>query len=229
MRTLLLWPLLVLTVPATQNPPINNLDGPVAVVNHKWSKTKLTLEQANSVNQPPAAAMTSLNKLFERNRRANTSPGERDPNLDTVDGRAAALERSVQESRAPKPVEGFVYRTKLRNAGPKTIEVLFWEYQFQDRTEPAHVRRHQFLCGVSMKPEKDKDLQGFSLASPSEVISVESLKKNANALTEKVVVNRVEYSDGSIWQREGWNFGEIKLTYNRALQTPWAPDMCKGL
>ncbi len=230
MRTLLLLLLLGLVVSAGQNPLTTDPDSPVAVVSFKWSKTKLTLEQATTTTQGPAPAMTFLNKNFERNRRANTSPGERDPNLDTVDGRAAALERSVQESRAPKPVDGFIYRTKVKNAGAKTIEVLFWEYQFQDPAEPTSLRRHQFLCGVSMRPEKDKELLGFSLASPSEVISVESLKKKtANALQEKVVVNRVEYSDGSIWQRQGWSFGEIKSTYNRALQTPWAPDMCKGL
>lgn len=229
MRTLMLLSLLVLIVPANQNLITTDPESPVAVVSFKWSKTKLTLEQTNTTTAP-APAMTSLNKVFERNRRANTSPGERDPNLDTIDGRAAALERSVQDSRAPKPVEGFVYRTKVRNAGAKTVEVLFWEYQFQDPAEPTSLRRHQFLCGVSLKPEKGKELEGFSLASPSDVVSVESLKKNpAVALQERVVVNRVEYSDGSIWQRKDWSFSEIKLTYNRALQTPWAPDMCKGL
>ena len=90
--------------------------------------------------------------------------------------------------------------------------------------------RRQFLCGVNIKPAKDKELQAFSVSAPSDVVSVETLSnKTGNALQEKIVINRVEYADGTIWQRKDWNFGEIRLSYRRAVGTPWGAEMCRGL
>jgi len=43
------------------------------------------------------------------------------------------------------------------------------------------------------------------------------------------LVNRVEYSDGSIWQRKAWNLAKVKGSYERVLREPWLPGMCKGL
>jgi hypothetical protein len=89
----------------------------------------------------------------------------------------------------------------------------------------------QFLCAVNIKPDKDKELQAFSVSGPSEVISAGSLsnKSGGNPFAEKVIINRVEYADGTIWQRKDWNFGEIKTTFERAVGTPWSTEMCRGL
>lgn len=73
-------------------------------------------------------------------------------------------------------------------------------------------------------------MQAFSSSGPSDVISVGSLaNKSGNAFLEKIVINRVEYADDSIWQRKDWNFGEIRLSYARAVGTPWGSEMCRGL
>jgi hypothetical protein len=139
----------------------------------------------------------------------------------------------VQESRTPKgkPTEGVAYVVEVQNTSSKVIEGVFWEYQFVDRSNPANVTRRQFLCGVKIKPDKEKELQVFSLSGPSDVINVKNLAKaTENAFQEKVVINRVEYADGSTWQRKDWNAAEIRLAYKRAVATPWDPgEMCRGL
>jgi hypothetical protein len=228
MKTVFLLPLILMVF---QNPtPVISHEGtPVVVVSQKWFKDRQSVAY-NPEATIPAAAMIPQNKNFEKNRRANTSPGERDPNLDTIDGRSAAMEKAVQESRAPKPVEGFAYRVKVHNASAKLIEVIFWEYQFKESVPSATASRRQFLCGVSIKPEKDKELQAFALSGPHDVISVDTLsKESATPGEEKVVINRVEYADGSIWQRKDWSFGEVRLSYARAVATPWGIEMCRGL
>ena len=106
---------LLLSVSAVQEQVASDESSMVKVVSYKWSRDRQQVEQATPMVNAPVAAVSSINKNFERNRRANVSPGERDPNLDTVDGRAAALERSVQSARAPKPIEGFAYRAKFQN------------------------------------------------------------------------------------------------------------------
>lgn len=209
--------------------PAISSDGlPVTVLSIKWFKDR----QVAPVESPstPAAAMIAQNKNFERNRRANTSPGERDPNLDTIDGRSAALEHAVQDSRAPKPVEGFAYRVKVHNAGTKPIDIIFWEYQFKESATAEPLIRRQFLCAAPVKSGKDKELQAFSLLGPQDVVNVNILaKKSGNSGAEQVLINRVEFADGSIWQRKEWNFSEVRLGYSRAVATPWGTEMCRGL
>ena len=228
MKTVL-FSLLLVFIPQSQNPVISSEGTPVVVVSFKWFKDRQSVTQ-NADGTVPAAAMIPQNKNFERNRRANTSPGERDPNLDTIDGRSAALERAVQDSRAPKPIDGFSYRAKIHNANTKVIEVIFWEYQYKQAGDSTTISRRQFLCGISIKPDKEKELQAFSVLGLHDVVSVDTLAKNLTTSgEEKVVINRVEYADGSIWQRKDWKFGEVRLSYARAVATPWGGEMCRVL
>ena len=230
MRALLFLPLFLMLLAPIQNPASNDEGSPVVVLNSRWARSRLTVEQAESASVPPAPAMISANKNFERNRRENAPAGERDPNADTLDGRSAALEKSVQDSRASKPADGFAYRVKVHNANTKAIEILFWEYQFIDKSNATPISRRQFLCGVLIKPDKDKDVEALSMSGPSDVISVEMLsKKSGVPFEEKVVINRVEYADGSIWQRKDWHLSDVKLGYQHALATPWGSEMCRGL
>jgi hypothetical protein len=215
--------------PAGNAAPVISHEGePVTVLNFKWYKDRQPAPP--EVASGPAAAMIPQNKNYERNRRANTSPGERDPNLDTIDGRSAALEKAVQESRAPKPVDGFAYRTKVHNASANAIEIIFWEYQFKESAVASPLLRRQFLCGVAIKAGKDRELQAFSLSGPQGVVSVNILAKKPDSPgAEQVIINRVEFADGSIWQRKDWNFGEVRMSYARAVATPWGTEMCRGL
>lgn len=235
MRTLLLLPFLLMLVPPSQTSQtgaVADEGALVVVLSSKWSRSRQTAMLPDSTTINPAQAVIPANKNLERNRRANWPTGVGDPNNDTLDGRRAALEKIVDESRSrkAKPVDGFTYRVKIRNASTKAIEVMFWEYEFTESANPANVARRQFLCGVNIKPDKEKELLAFSLSGPSNVISVDSLTKQPeNLFIEKVIINRVEYADGTIWQRKDWNFAEMKPSITRALGTPWGTEMCRGI
>jgi hypothetical protein len=232
MRTLLLLAFLLPLPLQVQNSAAQTDGSSLVVVDSKYSKARHTLEFADMSATAPAPAMTAANKNFERNRRMNDPAGVLDPNSVTIDGRSAAIEKSVQESRAPKrkEVEGYEYRVKFRNSGGKAVEVLFWEYQFTETANPSNIARRQFLCGVGIKPGKDKEVISFSVSGPSNVVSAGSLATETGpSYNEKVVVNRVEYADGTIWQRKGWNFMEVRESIKRATSTPWGAEMCRVL
>jgi hypothetical protein len=111
----------------------------------------------------------------------------------------------VLERSFPKPQKGYAYKVKLRNGGTKTIKRLFWEYQFSDSATSETVSRRQFLCAVQMKPGAVKGLEAFSVSPPSNVVNVASLNgASGDGLASKIVINRVDYADGSTWQRAGW-------------------------
>jgi hypothetical protein len=231
MKTLFLLSLLLSLLVPFQVSTTND-GSPLAVNSFKWSRARRTVEISKAEGTPPAQAMIPQNRNFSRNARVNDPQGVRDPNADTLDGRSAAMEKSVAESRAPKtaPVDGFAYRIKVQNTAEKIVEIVFWEYQFHDPANPDLVARRQFLCGVNIPAGKGKELEGFSLSGPSDVVDVRTLADNAaKPFKENVLINRVEYSDGSMWQKKGWNLVEVKGSYERVLHEQWLPGMCKSL
>jgi hypothetical protein len=229
MKTLLLLSLLLSLLIPFQTPVATNTNSPLAVANFKWTRARRTVETPPAEGNSPARAMIPQNRNFARNARINDPQGVRDPNGDTLDGRSEAIDKSVAESRAPKaqPMDGYLYRIKVQNPATKVVEIVFWEYQFHDPSNPDLIARRQFLCGVSIPAGKGKDLEGFSLSGPSDVVDVKTL--DSGGFKENVLINRVEYSDGSIWQRKAWNFAEVKGSYERVLREKWVPGMCKGL
>jgi hypothetical protein len=210
--------------------PFQDDTSSLKVTSYKWSHARQKIELPPAQGTvPPAQQMIPQNRNFARNARINDPQGVREPNADTVDGRSAALEKSVADSRTPqsKIMDGFAYRIKVQNQSTNVVEIVFWEYQFQDPAQPDLVARRQFLCGVNIAGGKGKDLEGFSLSGPSDVINVNTLANNT--FKETVLINRVEYSDGSIWQRKGWSLAEVKGSYERVLREQWVPGTCKGL
>ena len=230
MKALLFLPLLLAPVPAPQNSPVEA--APVGVVSFKWMKTRQKVEKPAAQGSTPAAALTSADKNFARNRRVNDPAGVRDPNADTLDARSAAMDKAVRDARAqvPEMVEGYDYRVKVQNVTQKAVEILFWEYQFEETANPSNLTRRQFLCGVQLKGGKEKELQAFGASGPAGTISAESLaNKTANPFAERVRINRVEYADGAIWQRKDWNYAEVRASIQRAVSTPWGAERCRAL
>ncbi|HWS86189.1 MAG TPA: hypothetical protein VN282_04460 [Pyrinomonadaceae bacterium] len=229
MRTLLLLPLLLTPVSpfqhgAGEGPPLN-------VVSAKWTKTRQKVERPDTQGSAPAAAMTAADKNYARNRRANQPSAVLDPNADTIDARSAAIEKAVRESRSQVvEVEGYVYRVKLQNPARKNVDVVFWEYQFEETANPSNLTRRQFLCGVQIKGGKEKEVRAFGGSGPAGVVSAASLANgSADPFAERVLINRVEYDDGSIWQRKGWSYAEVRASIQRAVSTPWGAEMCRAL
>ena len=230
MKVLLLFLMLFSLVAFGQTPAPANNSTPMSITSFKWTRARQKVNSQQGEVSVPERQVIPQNKNFARNARMNEPRGARDPNQDTLDGRSAAMEKSVQESRKQQPEarDGYAYRIKVKNGGTQVAEVVFWEYQFYDSSNPELVARRQFLCGVSIRPDKEKELEGFSLSGPSDVVSVAALADKSR-FKESVLINRVEYSDGSIWQRKDWNLKEVKASYDRVLREQWLPGQCKGL
>lgn len=212
MKTLLLLRLLLLFGYSGQNPAPTDESSPIVVVSFKWFKDRQPIDNAVSSLSVPQPALIAADKNFEKQKRINASAGDRDPHADTLDARGSELERIVQESREAPPADGYVYLIKLQNAGAKPTQTVFWEYQFTESANPKNVTHRRFRCGVKLKPAQGRELQIFSLGGPSDVVSVKSLAKGSgNQFQETVVIDRVEYSDGSFWQRKDWNFDPLKF------------------
>jgi len=216
--------------PSTQEVK-DETESPVAVLAFRWSKDRRASELVDTSSvTSPQPAMIPQNKNFARQARANEPAGVRDPNADTLDGRSAELDRITNEARQTKPqTEGFTYLAKIQNNSEKPVSIVFWEYQFREKGSPSVLSRRQFVCLAKLKPQKAKDLEIFTLTAPSSVVSVKTLsKKSQPTFDETVLINRVEFEDGSNWQRKDWNYDEVKLTARPASDSKKL-QMCSGL
>lgn len=226
--------LLLLLVPLVQaQEPVANGDGPpLVVLNSKWVRDRQPVDNAVSASAsvPPQPAITRESKNFEKQKRINAPAGDRDPTLDTVDARAGELERINQLARSAqdKPtIPGFTYQLKVQNGGTKVTQNVFWEYRFREIANPSNQVSRQFICSVKIKPSQEKSLEVFSRLGPSEVIDVKSLGKKSE-FESAVLINRVEFSDGTFWQRKDWEVNQLKLNEKARAVTRNLP-MCRGL
>jgi hypothetical protein len=230
MKIFLLLPILLFSLPATQDATTND-NSPVTVVSSKWLKTRRVAYDPDKVSLPsdPASDPAPANSNLER-RTVSESAAVRDPSSDPIDKRSAELERAANKSGGQKlpSTDGYTYQAKILNSSTKTVQTVFWEFQFTEKAEPANVTRRQFVCRARVKPEKNASLEVFSRNGPSSVVSVSTLKKNADEAFEGVVIiNRVEYEDGTVWQRKGWDFEQVRLTTKPSETRKLEP--CQGL
>jgi len=229
MKALLLVPFIfVLTVSGQDTAD----DSPLQVVEAKWQKDRREPPIQDSSSTAPVREVINENRNFRRKAREQLTPGAIDPNEMTTDGRSAAMEKVVQESRTVRRerVDGYTYSVKVKNLHPEAVEVVFWEYRFTELANPANVVRRQFVCAARIKPNENKDLSAFMISGPSDVISADSLANIKNKLfDEKVLIHRVEYANGAILQRKDWNYAELKPAIERSVSAPWGNETCRGL
>jgi len=230
MKALLVLSLLLVPLVQEQQPVANDEAAPLTILSSKWMRDRQPTENLVSALVGPQPAMNSANKNYERQKRANALPGDRDPNLDAVDTRGSELERINQEARDSenRPMsEGYAYQVKVQNGGAKVTQNIFWEYQFREQSNPTNLVRRQFVCSVKIKPSDNKSLQAFSTAGPSDVVDVKSLSSKSG-FREAVIINRVEYADGTFWQRKDWQVSDLKLNVKARAETHNLP-MCRSL
>ena len=96
----------------------------------------------------------------------------------------------------------YLYEAKIKNTGVKTIRTVLWEYSLIDPDTNAEVGRHQFKTIVSIRGGKTANLVGRSKTPPTTIVqATKSIKETPGKQAERVVIDRIEYEDGSFWQR----------------------------
>jgi hypothetical protein len=102
---------------------------------------------------------------------------------------------------ASSPGHRYEYRLTVRNKGPKKVKSVLWEYQVTD-SSGAPVSRRLFLCEGVIKPRGVKRLGAVTPQAPMNVVRAHG--SDEERLEAKAFINRVEYTDGSAWQRGDW-------------------------
>ncbi len=102
----------------------------------------------------------------------------------------------------PKAIDGLnygsIYIITIKNVGGKTIKAVDWDYVFINPEKQNIISQHQFRNTIKLKRGKTKKIKSLTIALPVKVIHIDIIDRN---LIEQVIIKRIEYSDGTVWQR----------------------------
>ena len=111
----------------------------------------------------------------------------------------AATQKAAQST--PPRQDQYLLHLEVKNTGAGVIKSIVWEYQ--PSSEVANYDLRQYVCTMKAKPKDSKTFEILSPYNPVKVVQADA--KAAQAKEGKVVINRIEYADGSIWKRKGWS------------------------
>lgn len=95
----------------------------------------------------------------------------------------------------------YVYRVKVQNTGTKTIQTIVWEYQFLDPDTQKVMGHLQTTSRVKISPDKFGELEHKSSTRPTAVVNADQLnKKSSDQFKERIVIHRIDFTDGSVWR-----------------------------
>jgi len=108
---------------------------------------------------------------------------------------------------------------QIQNANSKAIVRFVWG--FQASAHLLYTEDQEFLCSVKINPAEAKNVKVISRIPHQRVVDVAA--SGANPSPEKpslndVIVNQVEFADGTIWQRPGWNAAVLARQGARKLE-----------
>jgi hypothetical protein len=195
---------MLLAVVATAQSPTDSQYPPnVAVLKFSWSKERIGWER-----DPFSPTLENYDDVRVRVRDERRLEQARRDNNRAEANKLERLARAERESAASKaqqpapPRYVFRYKVLVKNGGTKSIKAIDWDYIFFARDTQTEIGRQQFTSEDSIGPGKTKELNVLIRKPPTRTISVMVLDKDERkTLSDQVVVVRVEYTDGSVWQQ----------------------------
>lgn len=173
--------------------------GPLVVIKFSWEKERIR-------PIPSMAPLASQDELIQQSRREQQMAVARNTQQKGTASRLETQNTNHQEAKAKAqqtelPRDGYRYKVTLQNDSDKTIKSIDWDYYFVDPLTNDELSRHQFTSDETIKPGKRKEVTVLYLKPPVKTVAAGSLtKKEKAAFAGRVVIARLQFSDGSFWQ-----------------------------
>jgi hypothetical protein len=190
-----------LTFVSNSQSPANSQPPPVDVLKFSWSK-----ERTGWQRDPFSGPIEDFDEVRARVRNEkridDAKRGGNSAEVDKVKREARADEANMaQKHRNTLPRYVFLYKVSVKNGSDKAIKSVDWDYVFLDADTHNEISRQQFTSDEKIGPRKTSELRVIVNRAPTRTISADALnKKEREGLSEQVVIIRIEYADGSVWQ-----------------------------
>jgi len=180
-----------------QTPPSQNSQSSLQIIRFGWSK----YQQGGLETGVSAAGDKKPQGNSQTDRQIEILRQQAPENKQTIED---LEEIKRQRQRAPvgnskRPAEkiSYKYTLEVQNTSAKQIVEVAWDYVFTDPKTNQEALRHHFVTKVKIRPDKNAKLAVYNGGAPYQVVSVTGASNNKN---EQVVIKRIVYSDGSVWQ-----------------------------
>ncbi len=175
-------------MPVAQNQP------EVEAIKFTWRKLPETVIPSGSRTQQMRDAQLDA-RLKEEYKKVP-------PDIAVIEEFERLKKNQVPPLDAPKASDkAYEYKFQFKNRSSKRVISLSWTYLFIDALTEQELVRLSFEGKVKIGPGKEKTFTAYRDSSPPMVVNAEAHEKEGKAWIEKVIVEKIEYSDGSKWER----------------------------
>jgi hypothetical protein len=164
---------------------------PVEILSHKIGPEYYPmLDSRSSVASPMAAENGGIPRLPNE-----PSPSPSDPKERRAQGR-------LHSSSLRGAASSQIIQVVIKNTGAKSVKVVEWNFLFPHCENGQFVPRYDVATMVKIKPSGKKTLKRrlspcASRCEMPKVIGIDEMRKQ-----ERISIKRIEYVDGSVWQRQ---------------------------
>lgn len=176
-------------------------DSNLTVLKFSCGKYETGSGMIRSVQEPDPP----MNEPISINQQKTNEPQEVKNRRDMLERRADMRNAEINARLSAKKGASnvYFYRLQVKNSSPKFVKSFAWEYQPTETRDPFD---RQFYCAIKAKPNESKGLALFSPLAPSWVVdAAKAGDKVGKGSRATVIINQIEYMDGTVWQRKGWN------------------------
>ena len=171
-----------------QQPTQERKDPDLSVVRFGWARHRPNSNLIRGAQRPGGNITPPLTA-------EDRDLGTRKAELRTTDKKAAG-------SALPEGNYTYQIQLEVKNTGTNIVKYLIWE--FRPTGMPDDYEPKQYLCKLQVKPKGKKVLEVWTPFAPVKVVRADV---RADALKDgEVVINKIEYADGSVWKKPEWNF-----------------------
>ena len=199
MKVLVLTVLLALT-PVFQQPQtsVDREEPDLVVTKFNWTKFRQNSDLIHSALDPGPA----MNEPISIKAPPPKNESQEVKNRRDMNERRAELRGTENVAKnSQRDVDQYLIQLEVRNVGTNVVKSIVWEYQPSALASEYELR--QYVCTMKAKPKETKKFELVSPFNPVKVVQVDAeLGKGKDG---KVVINRIDYADGSIWKRKGWS------------------------
>ncbi len=153
----------------------------------------------SSVTSPNPNAGRPINRTESETDRIERQTNQRIQNLHAIEN------AKLEAAKNNKPISVYESKVEIKNNSEKNITLFAWAY----RASPAlqFSEDQQFLCRAVLKPGETKKIIAVSQAPDHMVVNVSggSTSKPTKPTVDDVIINRIEFADGTTWQRPEWD------------------------
>jgi|GEM_PF-410532 len=216
MRALLLITLLLPTAAAGQDE--RAAEGPTLAV----VKFSLKRDRRYWGGQPTQPAVSDATVSGDASLRERTAPSglSGEPTFEAQSGAMRQAEFNARRSGAYSVQVFYRYKVTLRNTDAREVRAFYWSFETRQSLRPDDVARRHFFCSGKIKPGKGRAFEAQAPKAPSLTVGADAAASDGGS-PDRVVINRVEYGDGTFWQRPGWS--HVPVTWPRASECSEIP------